>query len=102
MPGNPQLRTLAWTSWSGCGAWTPWQGASFATKARRLTRYAPAFMWCRRLELGAHQGWCPLLHALFKAAKTLPALRTNATVSAITTGVFMADLTISPPSPAIR
>jgi hypothetical protein len=51
----------------------------------------PAFMWCRRLELGAHQAWCPLLHALFKAANTLPALRTNATVSAITSGVFMAD-----------
>ena len=37
-------------------------------------------------------GMVPALACLFKAAKTLPALRTNATVSAITSGVFMADL----------
>jgi hypothetical protein len=50
----------------------------------------PVFMWCRMLDVGAHQACCPpLLQALFMTVRAPPTMRTIA-VRIINIGVFIA------------
>jgi hypothetical protein len=56
--------------------------------ARQL---CPVFMWCRKLDVGAHHTCWLLLQALFMTASVLTTTSTTATRTIIK-GVFIANL----------
>jgi hypothetical protein len=74
-------------------------GVRFSRRAGLIARQlCPVFMWCRKLDVGAHHPCWLLLQALFMTASVLTTASTTATRTIIK-GVFM-GVTSHPPEPA--
>jgi hypothetical protein len=58
-------------------------------------------MWCRTVDIGAHQTCCSLLQVLFMTAIAPPTMST-VTVRTINKGIFIGDLAIAGPTPWVR